>query len=122
MTMWDPTKVTLESSFISQHWLLTIFKSVQMDLRIFVINLYMSVAYQEKLDCWRTLSTLKPSLNLSSSIIAGYFNTVLRSNEKRGGNHVCDSQREHMEDLISYWDLMDIKLGKGKYTWSNKRS
>jgi hypothetical protein len=78
------------------------FKYVQMDLRMFVINLYMSVAYQDKLDCWRNLLALKPSLNLSSSIIAGYFNDVLRSNEKRGGNHLCDSQQEHMEDLISY--------------------
>jgi hypothetical protein len=26
-----------------------------------------------------------------------------------------------MEDLISDWDLSDVKLAKGKYTWSNKR-
>jgi hypothetical protein len=30
--------------------------------------------------------------------------------------------REKMEDLISEWDLMDVKPIKVKYTWSNKRS
>ena len=38
-----------------------------------------------------------------------------------GGAIVKDTSREFLEDIITYWDLMDIKPKKGKYTWYNKR-
>jgi hypothetical protein len=47
---------------------------------------------------------------------------VMFSKEKRGGNVVRDPMRERMEDLISDWDLVDVKPAKGKYTWNTKRS
>jgi hypothetical protein len=41
--------------------------------------------------------------------------------EKRGGSFVKDPFRENMEDLLSTWDLVDIKPIKGLCTCSNKR-
>jgi ribonuclease HI len=34
---------------------------------------------------------------------------------------VRDPAREWVEDLVSAWDLIDIKPAKGLYTWTNKR-
>jgi hypothetical protein len=53
--------------------------------------------------------------------MTGDFNVVLRNKEKRGGNIVRDSFKENMEDLINDWDMVDIKLVKGKYTCTNHR-
>jgi hypothetical protein len=51
----------------------------------------------------------------------GDLNLTLTVNEKKGGSIVRDQAREWVEDLMSTWELEDIKPVKGKYTWSNKR-
>lgn len=76
--------------------------------------------YSEKIECWRSLSAAKETLDLSSIIVVGNLNTHLHS-ENIGESCVRDPMREKLEDLISNWDLQDIKPTKGKYTWSNKR-
>ena len=53
--------------------------------------------------------------------MAGDFHVILNSKEKRGGNIVRDPFREKMEYLMMDWDLVDVKLVKGKYTWLNIR-
>ena len=49
------------------------------------------------------------------------MNVTLATNEKKGGSLVRDPSREWVEDIILGWDLLDIKLTKGKFTWTNKR-
>jgi hypothetical protein len=93
-----------------------------MDLGITFVNVYMHVTYKDKVECWRFLTNIKSTMNVSSSIIIGDFSIVLNSNDKRGGNLVRDPLRENMEYFIYEWDLMDIKPEKGKYKWSNKRT
>ena len=41
--------------------------------------------------------------------------------KKKGGSPVRDPAREWVEDIISGWELADIKPSRGKFTWSNKR-
>ena len=53
-------------------------------------------------------------------ILAGDFNTTLYSREKKGGSLVRDLGREHLEDLISTFDLIDQKPNNGSHTWSNR--
>jgi hypothetical protein len=65
---------------------------------------------------------LSNSEYIFNSIIAGDFNVVLHNSEKKGGSIVTDPFREKLEDLINKWDLLDIKLVKGKYAWTNKRT
>jgi hypothetical protein len=65
---------------------------------------------------------LKDSKYVNNSIIARDYNVVLFNNEKRGGNIIRDPFREKMEELITEWDLIDIKQIKGKYTWTNQRT
>jgi hypothetical protein len=54
-------------------------------------------------------------------IFAGDFNTTLHNCEKRGGSIVREATRENMEDLLTIFDLFEIKLALGHFTWSNKR-
>jgi endonuclease/exonuclease/phosphatase family metal-dependent hydrolase len=65
---------------------------------------------------------LKNTIDLSSCIIGGDFNTHLNSGEKKGGSKIRDPFSENLIDLISDWDLQDVKSSKGKYTWNNRCS
>jgi len=76
--------------------------------------------YMEKIYCWRSLNSLKDNLEPSTCLIVGDFNTIMQNTETRGGNIVKDPMREHMENLITEWDLFYVKPLKGKYTWTNK--
>eukprot|EP00253_Pinus_taeda_P022216 PITA_22216 len=58
---------------------------------------------------------------MENIIIARDLNLTLLSSEKRGGSIVRDPVREWAEDLLQDWDLLDIKLITGTFTWSNKR-
>jgi exonuclease III len=70
------------------------------------------------------LGTLRDFLQqneLENIILGGDLNLTLAATEKKGGSIVRDPAREWVEDLMSSWELEDIKPAKGKYTWSNKR-
>jgi hypothetical protein len=41
---------------------------------------------------------------------------------KKGGSIIRDPFSEKLSDLISDWDLQDVKPSKGKYTWNNRCS
>jgi hypothetical protein len=79
-------------------------------------------SYKDKMATWNSLSELRNSIDLSSCIIGGDFNTHLNPGEKKGGSKVRDPFSENLTDLISDWDMQDIKPSKGKYTWNNRRS
>ena len=55
-------------------------------------------------------------------IITGDFNVTISPEEKKGGSNVRDPFGERLKDLISSWNLVNIKQRKGKCTWNNKRS
>lgn len=56
-----------------------------------------------------------------NSVIGGYFNTILRTTEKRGPI-VRDPFRDRMEDITDIWDMLEIIPKEGKYTWSKRRT
>jgi endonuclease/exonuclease/phosphatase family metal-dependent hydrolase len=109
MTLWDSSQLDLEVNFHSNHWLLIVFRSRENGHKISIINLYMPNRYMDKVECWRSLLSFKDNLDLPSCIVVGDFNTILQNSEKRGGNSVRDPMWEMMEDLISGWDLYDVK-------------
>ena len=59
--------------------------------------------------------------NLENLVVAGDLNVTLLLDEKKGGSIFRDLAREWVEDLMSDWELEDISLINGKFTWSNKR-
>ena len=81
----------------------------------------MSIIYKEEKDCWCSLQALKDFEVSNNNITVEDFNMILNSKEKRGGSIVKDPFREKMEDHVMDWDLVDVKLMKGKYTWLNIR-
>jgi exonuclease III len=77
---------------------------------------------EEKKDCWDTLKEYLLSNDLDNIIIGGDLNVTLATTEKKGGSIVRDPTREWVEDIMSEWELEDVKPTKGNYTWSNKRA
>jgi hypothetical protein len=61
-------------------------------------------------------------IDISSCIIGGDFNTHLNSGEKKGGSKIKDPFSKNLINLITDWDLQDVKSSKGKYTWNNMHS
>jgi hypothetical protein len=82
-TLWDEQIWNLEVTLNTQHWLLTVLKNRDSNNIISVINVYMPNIYVDKTSCWNSLSMLKNSMDLSSCIIGGDFNTHLNSGEKK---------------------------------------
>jgi exonuclease III len=121
-TLWDEQIWTLEVTLETQRWLLTVLKNKDNNNNIFVVNVYMPNSYKDKMATWNSLSELKNSIDLSSCIIGGDFNTHLNPGEKKGGSKIRDPFSENLSDLISEWDMQDVKPSKGKYTWNNRRS
>ncbi|WP_208081165.1 hypothetical protein, partial [Bacteroides uniformis] len=74
------------------------------------------VHYDEKRECWRSLSDYIEQNNLSNIVIGGDLNIILDPKEKRGGIYARDPFINTLENLIQQWDLVDYKPVKGKYT------
>jgi hypothetical protein len=53
-------------------------------------------------------------------IIVRDLHATLSQGGKKGGTIFRDPIREWVEDIILDWELEDIKMTRGKYTWSNK--
>ena len=75
---------------------------------------------QKKLDFWDSLLSLNPDMQGKDIIIAGDFNTMKSSLEKRGGLIIRDPFGEKLKDLMADLDLLDPTPKNGKYTWNNK--
>ena len=77
---------------------------------------------EEKKYCWDTLKDYFLSNNLDNIIIGGDLNVTLATTKKKGGSIVQYPTREWVKDIMSEWELEDVKPTKGNYTWSNKRA
>ena len=84
--------------------------------------MYVPVHYDEKKECWKTLSDYVELLNHKNIVIGGDLNIILDPKEKRGGTFSRDPLLSTVENLILQWDLVDFKPVKGEYTWTNNRT
>jgi len=55
-------------------------------------------------------------------IVGGDLNIILTLEEKRGGKKRLEQYSFTLRNLIEHLKLVDIKIGNGSFTWSNKRS
>jgi len=81
----------------------------------------MPALYQEKIECWSSLQSIKDTLDPKDLIIARDLNTNLHHKEKKGGCLVQDPSHEHLKDLISSFHLLDVNPSNILFTWSNRR-
>eukprot|EP00253_Pinus_taeda_P014894 PITA_14894 len=96
-SFWDSSKYDLIQEESCQHWIFT-----------------------QLLHKYSGQQSFLLSHNPENIIIAGDLNVTLAAEEKKGGSPVRDPAREWVEDIMTGWDLEDIKPSAGKYTWSNK--
>jgi exonuclease III len=120
-TLWNSQRFILADFQQSQHWFLTKLWNNTSRKSVSIINVYVPNLYQEKLDCWRSLFNIVEDYSNNEVILSCDFNTTLYPWENKGGSLVQDPERENLENLISFFDLIYLKSGKGNYTWSNRR-
>ena len=120
-TFWDTSKYDLEAEESNTHWLFTKLLHKESSHLVSLFNVYVLVSPAEKRSCWDSLKSYLSTQNLVNIIIAGDLNVTLVAEEKKGGSPVRDQAREWVEDIILDWELEDIKLSRGKFTWMNKR-
>jgi exonuclease III len=120
-TIWNSKKYDLLMHEARKHWIFTSLLHLETGRQVSLFNLYVPVLPEDKKSCWETLRDFLQQNVLDNIILGGDLNLTLSANEKKGGSIVRDQAREWVEDLMSTWELEDIKPVKGKYTWSNKR-
>ena len=76
-TLWDDQIWTLQVTLETQSWLLIVLKNKDNNNRISIVSVYMPNSYKDKMASWNSLFALKNTIDLSSCIIGGYFNTHL---------------------------------------------
>ena len=84
-------------------------------------NIYGPTIETPKDTFWNSLEDQWSGKKQCPYIIAGDFNVTISAEELKGGTKIRDPFGERLEDLISYWGLLDIKPKNGKFTWNNKR-
>ena len=89
--------------------------------KFWVGNIYGPTIHGEKGEFWDSLETQREGKRWAEYIIEGHFNVTISTEERRGGTNVRDPIGERLEDFIISWNLIDIKLKKGKFTWNNNR-
>eukprot|EP00253_Pinus_taeda_P028676 PITA_28676 len=121
-TFWAKNSFSLERSFETQHWIFTELRHTASNLNLALFNMYVPVHYEEKRECWKTLSDFLYYNNPRNIIIGGDLNIILDPKEKRGGTYSRDPFLTIVENIILQRDLVDFKPVKGKYIWTNNRT
>jgi len=120
-TFWTKN-FSLERFLVTQHWIFTELRHTISDLTLALFNLYVPVHYEEKRECWRSLSDYIAQISPTNLVIGGDLNITLDPKEKKGGIQSRDPFINTVGNLILRWDLVDFKPMKGKYTWTNNRT
>ena len=104
---------SLENSFVMQHWIFNELRHTSSKISLAIFNLYVPVNSQEKRECWNSLAEFLATSKFSNILLAGYFNITLDPKEKKGGVYGRDPMHKTVENLISIWDLIDLKPKRG---------
>eukprot|EP00253_Pinus_taeda_P002669 PITA_02669 len=120
-TFWTKS-FSLERFLATQHWIFTELCHTVSNLSLALFNLYVPVHYEEKKECWRSLSEFLEQISPSNLVIGGDLNIILDLKEKKGGIQSKDPFSRTVGSLIQRWDLVDLKPVKGKFTWTNNRT
>eukprot|EP00253_Pinus_taeda_P029111 PITA_29111 len=120
-TFWSRNLFTLGRLHETQHWIYTELCHTASKVKLELFNMYVPVHYEEKKECWKTLSDYLEQCSPTNIVIGGDLNIILDPKEKRGGSSTRDPFLPTVENLIQLWDLVDFKPVKGAYTWTNNR-
>ena len=120
-TLWRENNFQLTNWYSTQHWIFTELYHCSSKSTFSLFNLYVPVNNLEKKECWLSLSDFLVSKSPTNIIIASDLNITLAPNEKKGGIHGKDHLQDTIEELIQFWELIDLKPKTRCFTWSNQR-
>ena len=86
----------LKRWFSTQHWIYTNIYHISSKISLALFNLYVPVTFNEKKECWKTLSDFIETNSPTNTIVMGDLNIYLSPNEKKGG--VCG--KDHFQDTV----------------------
>ena len=117
--LWTQNLFSLEKYLVTQHWIFSKLQHIPRKISFVIFNLYVPVNFQEKRECWNSVSDFLTANYLSNIIVAGDLNITMDPKEKKG--RVCgrDPMLKTVENLILLWDLINFKPKRGRYTWTN---
>eukprot|EP00253_Pinus_taeda_P036322 PITA_36322 len=121
-TLWNKNKWEISNSQLCNWWIRTDLRNKSTQEVYFIYNIYATNHYRDKISCWNTLETDLSSIQSSLIILGGDMNLIRQAEEKFGGNFHPDSARDKLETIIQLFNMIDIPLSNGKYTWTNKRA
>eukprot|EP00253_Pinus_taeda_P010215 PITA_10215 len=120
-TLWNKNKWEISNSQLCNWWIRTDLRNKNTQEVYFIYNIYAPNHYRDKTSCWNTLEADLSSIQSSLIILGGDMNLIRQVDEKFGGNFHPDPSRDKLETMIQLFNLIDIPLSNGKYTWTNKR-
>ena len=120
-TIWNSKKYDLRKYESRKHWIYTSLVQLDTGRQVSLFNLYVPGLAEEKLSWWDSLREFMQDNALDNIILGGDMNLTLLASERKGGSRFRDQAREWVEDIMSIWEMEDIKPARGKFTWSNKR-
>ena len=104
-----------------QHWIFTEFWHIASKISLSIFNLYVPVNFQEKKECWKSLVDYVDTHVHSNIIVVGDLKIMMDPKDKSGGVYGRDPMLKTMENFIQFWNFIDFKPKKGRYTWTNNR-
>lgn len=121
-TLWNKNKWEIINSQLCNWWVRSDLKNKNSQEVYFIYNIYAPNHYRDKTSCWNSLEADLSSIHSSRIILGGDMNLIRQVEEKYGGNFHADPSRDKLETITQLFNLIDIPLSNGKYTWTNKRA
>eukprot|EP00253_Pinus_taeda_P010020 PITA_10020 len=110
-TFWSKNLFTLGRLHETQHWIYTELWHTAGKVKLDLFNMYVPVHYEEKKECWKTLSDYIEQCSPTNIIIGGDLNIILDPKEKRGGSSTRDPFLPIVENSHGTWLTLG-RLGK----------
>ena len=111
-TLWSGEELQLNHWLATQHWIFTDLYHISSKISLALFNLYVPVNFNEKKECWKTLSDFIETNSPTNTIVAGDHNIYLAPNEKKDGVCGNDHFQDMVEELIQVCDLKEFKPKK----------
>jgi len=119
LSMWHKGKFIYHSHIMGNGFIAIVGQHVKSNFMCFVVNVYATCNYRDKVALWEALTSFKRSFQNMVGCFCGDFNAVRKEDERKGvrGSH---SQRKEISGFNSFIDtncLIDIPCVGKKYTW-----
>ena len=120
-TLWCDENFQLKRWCVTQHCIFTDLYRISSKISLSLFILHVPVNYNEKKECWKSLSEFLEVNSSSNTVVTGDINISLAPSEKNGGLRGKDQFHDTVEELILSLDLNDIKPKSRRFTWTNNR-